>query len=249
MIASFFASISNYGKALSFLSKHKLWGFMLLPVALNMAMLFAMGWLAFTYNSRISEYLYAWLVPANAGESLASWIKILGTALVWLVTLFFYAKVYKYLLLMLLTPFLSLLAGKTMEVLHGREEPFVLKRFLSDIVRGIVVTLQSLAMEIGLAGLLFVLSFIPFLTPFTGTALLLVEWFFLGASMFDYYNELEGRTAKQSWQFCWKHKGATLGTGLGMYLFMLIPFGILITPMLSVVAACLTGFGLGKKGQ
>lgn len=237
--------INSYSKAIKFTSQHKLWGYYIIPAVINLIIVFVIGWLMYHYTSDLSLFLENLL---GIGEKEGWWYDIINyglSILLYLLILLVFLKIYKYIILTLLSPALSLLAEKTQVALTGVDSaPFSFKQLLKDVGRGISVALRSLVLEIFLTISLLLLSAIPVLTPVTSILLILLECYFLGFSMIDFHHEYQRIPAKQSFKLIRKHKGLTIGNGLGLYLIFLVPLvGITFGPMLSVVSA---GIGLHK---
>lgn len=240
--------LKSYNKALKFTSSHKLWGYYIVPALINLVIVFVIAWAMYHYTSDLSYFLENIL---GIGEKEGWWVELLDKVLIillYIIIILFFIKIYKYIILTLLSPVLSLLAEKTQVKLTGvAEPPFQLKRLLKDVARGISVALRSLVIEMGLTIILLLLSLTGFLAPITSVLLIVVECYFLGFSMMDYHYEFKQIPAKESVKLVRKHKGLSIGTGLGLYLIFFIPLvGITFGPMLAVVSA---GLGIDQIDQ
>jgi len=237
-ISKFSFALSSYKKAISFSSEHKLWGYYILPAILNMGIFTLIGWLAYNWTSGLEYQLGEWL---GKGTSDAWWRVALDyglTILIYVLIAIVFLKLYKNIMLLLLSPALALLAEKTQDILQGGEKPFNMKQFINDVIRGISIALRNLVVEILILIVLFALSFIPIFSPFTAVLMVLVECFYLGFSMIDYRNEYLNISAKDGRKIIKKHKWFSIGIGMGVYLLMFVPIiGVLLGPLLSVVAA------------
>ncbi len=250
IIREFLIGISHLAKAYRFVGEQRLWPMMLWPALVNALILGTTIWAAWHYTADFSFFLSEWF---GIGEAELWWEKALEWTViivVRLLTALIFIKFYKYLMLLLLSPWLSWIGGTVQDRLHGSEQPFQLAQVFKDAIRGVVVALRSLFWELLLLILLLGLSFIPILSPFTAIALLLVEWYFLGLSMADIRHEYKKLSPKESFKVSRKRMGATLGIGGGMYLVMFIPLiGVLVAPMLSVVSAGLVFYKLEDESQ
>jgi CysZ protein len=234
----FFFGLGAYGKAFSFSNRHRMWGYYAIPAVLNLLLLGAVGWLAWEYTADLSHFLSEWFGVGRAEGRWAQALEFFVLAVVRLSTLFFFLKIYKYLMLALLSPAFSFIGGKVQDLLHGTEAPFSWRQLLSDMARGMAVAARSLFWELLLTGLLVALSFIPVLAPFTALLLVLLEWYFLGLSMADVRHEYKRLNARDALRVSRRRKGLVLGIGAGMYLFLLVPLlGVLLAPIFGMVAA------------
>lgn len=244
-----FIGIKSYNKALKFTNTHKLWGYYIIPALINLIIVFGIGWVVYNYRGDLSHFLERMLGIDDYDGWWGNIIQYLLNIFIYLVIALVFFKIYKYIILTLLSPILSMLAEKTQVALTGQEAPpFQFSRLLSDIGRGIRIALRNLVLEIGLTiGLLF-LSLFPVFAPFTTILLIVLECYFLGFSMLDYHYEFKQVSAKESMRLIRKHKGLAIGNGFGLYLIFFIPIiGLMFGPLLSVVSAGLSIERLEQK--
>ncbi|MFT5917612.1 MAG: CysZ protein [Bacteroidia bacterium] len=243
-ISKFTLGISSYGKAISFVKTHRLWKFLIIPAIINLLLISGVGWLAIGSVGDLQDLISNKL---GVGESDSWWSKAADISLqvvIYVLTAVVFVKSYKFLMLLLLSPALALLAEKTQNILCKNENSFEMKQFIKDVLRGIGIVIRNLAIELSLLVLLFFLSFIPIFAPFTSILIILVECYFIGFSMIDYRNEYLKLSASDSRKIIKKHRFFAIGNGLGMYLMLLVPlFGVLFAPQLAVVAG---GLGIYK---
>jgi CysZ protein len=239
-----------YVKALSFISTHRLWWYVIIPAIINLLIFLGIGTLIWEFSGRLST----WLIDITGVDSLSG---TLGTVLEWLVailvkliTFLLYFKLYRYTILLLSAPALALIAEKTQEILTGRSHPFRFRQLIHDILRGLGITLKNLLLELLLTIPLYLLAFIPLITPVAGVLILCIESYFVGFSMLDYRNEFRRLSAAQSQTLIRHHKGLAIGNGLVFNLLLAIPFaGVLIAPPLAAVAAALAANQVIDAGE
>lgn len=238
LFRDFFKGLGYYKKAYHFSNEHRMWKYYALPAVFNILVLTAMIWAAWNYTADVGYFFKEWFGIGTAEGWWQVALEYTVLIVVRVLTALVFFKFYKYLMLILLSPALSFIAGKVQDRLHGTEQPFSWKQLWQDVWRGIAVAIRSIFLEILLITLLTVLSFIAVLSPITAICLLLVEWYFLGLSMADYRHEYKRLNAKKSLAVSKKHKGLLFGIGAGMYVCMFIPLvGVIFAPMLAVVAA------------
>lgn len=137
-----------------------------------------------------------------------------------------------------MSPVLAILSEKTDKILTGKETPFDLKQFISDVLRGIVIAIRNLTIELTILIALFLFSYIPILGWISPMLMLVVEFFFYGFSMIDYSNERMKLSVKESAKYINDNKGLAIANGGMFYLLLLIPVvGLMIAPSYGIVAA------------
>lgn len=160
----------------------------------------------------------------------------------------------RYMLLIILSPLIAMLSEKTEETITGRQFPFSLKQFGKDVIRGILITLRNLALELAIIGLCTLLTF--FISPMailTIPFLLMVSWYFTGFTMLDYNAERYKMRAGESSGFVRANMGYACGIGCVYWLFMILPFfigdliGIMFGPAVAVVGATISFLEIQKK--
>ena len=135
---------------------------------------------------------------------------------------------------------MAILSEKTEELLTGQKFPFQLKEFIKDVGRGIFIALKNFFIEIIILLCLLFLVYIPFIGLLTPILIFMVEAYFYGYSMIDYYNERHRLSVKESQRFIYKNKWVAIANGTIFYLLLLVPIlGLLIAPSYGVIAASL----------
>ena len=147
-----------------------------------------------------------------------------------------------------MSPLLALLSERVERILTGKNYPFNWFDFLHDVVRGILLALRNLVIELLLLCLVFMIGFIPVLNFITPALTFYISSYYYGFSMLDYSNERKRFTMKQSIYFISKNRGVAFGNGAVFYLLLLLPFvGWVIAPALSVTAAAIADENLKNK--
>lgn len=238
------ASVSEYANAIKLINKHNLWGWVILPGILFIIIaipcyIFITGYFGSIGFSEVDAVanqkaggIWAWLLHALAS---------VGKVLSYIAGVFVFLYTYKFIFLMVCSPILGLLSEKAEECMLGTTYPFTLKQLSIDIWRGIGISLRNAARQILGMVVLLPLTFIPVIGIFFGVALLLLDCYYFGFGMLDYNSERHKIGYGKSVQLIKQNKAYALGNGIGLYLFLLIPFvGWLIGPGISAVAAMLT---------
>ncbi len=228
----------TYLKAVAFISRHHLWAYLFISAIINLLLFLGLGVLLWQYAGIISEWLITVIGISsleNAAGGVLAWVMRI---LVSILTFLLYLKLYRFVVLLFSSPALAILAEKTQEIITGISHPFHVQQLVKDVVRGASITCINLLIELTLTIPLYLLAFIPLLTPFVTILIILVESYFVGFSMIDYRNEFRRMSARDSRYFIKQHKGLAVGNGLVFNLLLAIPMvGVLIAPTLAVIAA------------
>lgn len=244
----------SYGKAMDFIFKHGLWKYfiftLIIALGLFTAVFYGIEWI----TAQLNVWLFGWVgnflpdvsewgwfgdVIAWFSDSAAWIVKLLMKVAFW----FLFLSIYKFAMLMLLSPILALVSEKVEKILTGKEYPFAFNRFLKDILRGIGLSFRNMIIETGFLLLFFIVSFIPVIgTIVSLVAMFIISSYFYGFSMMDYTNERRRLSINDSIHFIRTHKGIAIGIGTIFSLCFIIPvIGTLVAPLVapvwSVVAA------------
>jgi len=239
--AKFWLGVRLYGKALAFTRKHNLWKYYFLPALLNVIIFVSVGIVGFYFvNDTIDwlEGLFRLDNPVNWWQTALSYIVAI---LVSIIAFLIYFKSYKYLMLILLAPVLSIVAAKVQEILHPERpnEDFHFPQFLHDLKRGLIINLTNLAIELSITiPLILIGLFFSPVSPFTTVLIILVESYFLGFGMIDLRNEFMKLDVQESRATVKKHRPFAVGVGMTMYFMIWIPIlGILFAPIWACISA------------
>lgn len=160
-------------------------------------------------------------------------------------------KLIKYLILTVMAPIMSALAGAIRQRLTGQAVPFTLAQLAKDVLRGIRMSVVLLAAEMALTLAVAITSLLltVFAAPIAlllSPVLLILGWsigaYFYGAAVFDAVYEQGGLSWRSSLQQGWTDRGRLLGIGAVFSLLLSIPYGgvlfaTLLGPIPCTVAA------------
>ena len=183
--------------------------------------------------------LHRWLGRMKNGG--LSFFFTFGGMMLWLILMFFYFSLFKYLWLIIGSPVFAYLSEKTEALLSGKEYPFNFKQLLKDIVRGIRLALRNSLWQTVYTVSILLLSLIPVVGWVTPVISLFVECYYYGFSMLDYSCERHKLSPSQSIAFIGNHKGLAIGNGLVFYGMHCLPIiGWVLAPAYAVVAATIS---------
>jgi CysZ protein len=238
-------AIQSYIDAHNFIRKHNLWKWILIP-GIIYCLLFIGGMYLFINSATdvvevISKKsgLQNWLQGQHS-----DWLNfffLMAGFFLWIVLLFFYFSLFKYLFLIIGSPVFAYLSEKTESILEGKEFPFNGTQLLKDIWRGIRLALRNTIWQTVYAFSLVILSLFPLAGWITPIIALFVECYYYGFSMLDYSLERAKLSPAESIHFVSRHKGLAIGNGMLFYLMHTVPFlGWVLAPAYAVVAATLS---------
>lgn len=229
-------TIRSLLEAFDIIRDAKLKKYYFLPGVLNMGLIYILYKLSKVLSGKLFENLEA-LFKLETYESLAFLaVKILVACVAFLLYFF----VYKALLLILLSPFLSYISERVESHTRERKFDFTLKENLHFIWRGVVISVNSFAKE-SVATLIFLLlSLITPLNLLSPFMIFGVQCYFIGFSFMDYTLERHGYTPREGTQFLRRNAlFAILNGGLFVGILIIPIVGIFLAPLISAVSITL----------
>ena len=245
MLKEIVIAIQSYIKAHQFISKHRLWKWIIIPGVLY-AILFCIG-MYFFWTS--AEGAVSWLSQVVGIErwlhrqqsAALSFLFLMGGIMVRLTLVFFYFSLFKYLFLIIGSPLFAYLSEKTESLIEGKDFPFSFSQLLKDMIRGIRLALRNCLWQTVYAVSILLLSFIPLVGWITPVISTFVECYYYGFSMLDYSCERHQLSPAESIAFIGKRRGLAIGNGLVFYLMHFIPIaGWILAPSYAVVAGTIS---------
>jgi CysZ protein len=235
-------AFQSYIKAHQFISKHRLWKWILIPGILY-TILFIVGlyffWVsAATVVSALSHLMHIDRFLQHRQSALLSFFFVMGGLMVHLVLVFLYFSLFKYLILIIGSPLFTYLSEQTDALLNGKEYKMKFNRqFRREMLVGIRVALRnSLWQTVYLISLL-ILSFVPFVGWITPVICIFVECYYYGFSMLDYSCRRHQMTPSASIAYISQRKGLAIGNGMIFYGLHFIP---VLAPAYAVIAATIS---------
>ena len=239
--------VSHYAIAFKFINQNRLWSWLVIPCLLNLLAFVVVGYFSWIYTGDLLDYLLI-----QIGIEGDSWwragLQVLISFIVRLIIVMLYLKLFRYIVLIFFAPMLAFISDKIQEISTGRKKPFTANQFIKDVVRGVMLAVKNLTLEIIVTMCILLFSFVaPILAVAAPFLIYAVESYYFGFAMLDYRNEFMLLSGKESRQLINKHRGLVLGIGAMFNLMLFIPFlGVLLAPVLSVVAG---GLAFNKVDQ
>ena len=225
-----------FGEALLIIRQHKLWGYVLLPGGLSLIFGAGIAFLAYSVSGNFSDWItdkYPWEFGAGFVRKISGF---LGSAVI----IAGAVLAYKYVILILVAPFMSPLSEKVESYIRGEgaiSVPFSMSRVLRELVRGIRIGLRNIFREIFLTLLLLMAGGIPLIGLLSGPAMFAVQSYFAGFGNMDYTLERH-MGVRGSVEFVRDYRGLAVANGMVFLLLLMIPVaGLFLAPSLATVAA------------
>lgn len=260
----------TYFQSFGFIRKNKLSHFYLYPI------LFLIGFSVFAFYGInyvvdiLSPYMNNLLgvdnVPGDGWwEKTLSFLKDVGryltAAVLWISLIYIFHKISKYIILIFLSPVMSVVSEKTEEVISGVRIPFSYRQLLRDVIRGSILALRNMAFEliitvillgINLAITVFASPLTFITTPVVSIILFFVSAYYFGFSTLDYASERRKKTVSQSVGFVSQNKALAITNGSFFALWLMIPvlgtyIGTVVAPITCTVGATLAYLEIEKE--
>lgn len=235
MIRGIIDGFGSYFGTLGFISRHRLYSYFLLSGIISLFL----GAIIFSTSYFLSDDLGALLFKLYPFERWSDYVlKILNVTAGGLVAILGII-LYKYLLLICVSPFMGPLSAKVESIITGEssESKFSLKQTSYELWRGIRLSLRNVTRELFLTLLLVILGLIPIFTIFIAPLIFLVQSYYAGFANFDYYLERRANLS-QSVHYVKQNRGLAIGNGAGFLLLLFIPFlGLFLAPVMANVSA------------
>jgi len=258
LIQHFALGINTWFRSWGFISRNGLMHYFLYPLLIGI--LWYMGMAVFIIEC--IDYLWTSFGPditydpiPNAGwiEQARAVLSEIGKyALAFVIgILIFYSslKISKYIILIAMSPVMSMLSEKTNDILEGKSNPFSMQQLIRDVLRGTVLAIRNMFIEliliwaIGLINIFITIAVPPLgliLIPFIPLISFIVGAYFFGFSTMDYTNERHRLSIAQSIQLIRKNKGIAIANGSIFALLFRIPvIGVSICTVTCTVSACI----------
>jgi CysZ protein len=148
--------------------------------------------------------------------------------------------VFKYVLLIVLSPFLSLLSEKVESRLDGEHfsGKFSVSRALEEMMRGLRLALRNIWRELLFVLILTMLSLIGPLSLITAPLIFLIQSYYAGFGNFDFTLE-RYYSVRDSVRFVRDARGSAIANGAVFLLLIATVLGVFVAPTWATIAATL----------
>lgn len=245
MLKDIVIAIRAYGEAHTFIRRHNLWKWIIIPGLIYMVLFCTSMYFFGKSASYILQFLAVktgvrgWVQSMQS--TVAGFLFTLAGMMLWVVLMLFYFSLFKYVWLIIGSPIFAYLSEKTEAIIEGKEYEYNNLQFFKDIIRGISIAFRNTLWQSVYLVSFIILSFIPLIGWAVPVFALLLECYYYGFSMLDYSLERHQLTPSESIYFIGQRRGLAIANGLLFYLMHLIPIaGWIFAPAYAVIAATLT---------
>ncbi|MCQ8211445.1 EI24 domain-containing protein [Cetobacterium somerae] len=229
--------IESYLKAPTVIKKLRLsWGYFI-GGAVGIIILIFFYW--------ISGYIGDWffnkinsMFEVQNYAGLFRWIIIFTVRIIMISIEYFF---FKTILLGILAPFFSYISEKVENFQDGVEYTFTLKENVAFILRGIKIATKSFFKELIYTVVIVLLGFIPVINIIVPILIFIVQSYFISYNFVDYTLERHRFSSEESSKFMKENRVTfTLGGGIFTLIYFIPLIGIVIGPIISIVAFTIT---------
>lgn len=213
----------SYWKALKFIKEHKLYWYLPIP-AMLMLLIYYVGTQFATWQSSWSLE-EGCMACRNMNETIWFLLKMLLTISIGLILM----KFAKYIVVVILSPLLSILSQIVEKKLTDNKYPFNLQQTLHDVKRGLRIAMRNVMWEYVFFLIIMLISALGWEEAHKSPIFYLtfaIGFFYYGFSFLDYINERRRLDIDQSIFFIRKHRGLAVAIGSIYSILILVPLDI-----------------------
>jgi len=234
-----FLAYKSYGQAFRTLDNKRLWSILIFPSILSLLIAAGVGVLAWTTSDDILLYVNGKFLVREFDSTVGNIFRIITTLAIRGLTFFLYLKLYRYLILILLSPVFVNISNVFHRLVSGEEQKMNIWSYCFCSFRGIKFALRNFVLEILVTLLLTLLAAIIFwIFPLIPILIFIAESYFFTTVLMDYAFEMNGLSMKDSLKKSRSIPGIPIGIGLIFNFILLVPIlGVIIGPVLAFIAA------------
>lgn len=220
-------------KSFGYISRHGLWKYCILPAILSLIC----AYFIYGFFTNQASGINDWLISKYPWEWGSDAVASIGAGLSKIISFIASLFLLKYLVLIISSPFMSLLSEKVEEIEFGQSNTqWSISSLITDLIRGIRVSLGNLVKEIFYVVLLLIIGFFPVVGMISVVLTFLVQAYYAGFGNIDFLLERHLSVA-ESTRFVKQHKSYAAGLGTGFLLLSMTGIGVLVAAPLATVAA------------
>jgi CysZ protein len=208
-----YIGLRAYWRALVFMKENGLFWYIPIP-ALFMLGIYKLGDMMRTYHTSIAS--------DNMNQIVWGLLALMLEILLGLTLM----KFSKYLVVILLSPFLAYLSQKCEKIITGNTYAFSLPQLYRDIRRGVRIALRNIMWHYFFFAIIFLVSYFGWEDPEKSPVFYLtyvLGFFYYGFSFMDYVNERLRWDLDESIRFVRKHRGLAISIGMIYSIMILVP--------------------------
>ena len=213
MVKDFILGIKSYIRAIKFIHKHNFWIYFIFPVIIFI-FIYHVGF----YFKDLTDDFKA---HEDAGFFLNIWYFFVAG--IFTVLSYMFLNFIRYIIILLMSPLLSIISQRTERILTGNKYNFNLIQLIKDVKRALNLIIRNLIWEFVIIGVVIIISFkiLKIILPFDdsiidmarSTILTVVAFYYYGFGFIDYIMERLRLNLKESVRFVRKHIGFAIALG------------------------------------
>ena len=226
--------VTTYLRGFQLIARYRLWLYFWIPVLLSLLLGVAVLRTAWAISDDMGGWLLQWY-PWEWGRTT---VEKITTVLSGVSLVAFTLLVFRYIIMAIASPFMSLLSERLEHKLYPERKGsgFSFPKMFSDLVRGVRIALRNIIREVFLTLLLLLLGvIIPPLGVVVPILIILLQAFYAGFGNFDYTLERRFRV-RESVQFVRRHRMYALSNGLVFVFLLMTVVGFLFALPLGTAA-------------
>ena len=226
--------ISAYGYALEIIREQRLWLYIWIPGLMSLLYGAAIISAAVTWSQPIADWIVS-IYPFESGVDVVATISKFAS---WLVTGTIGFFLYKYVILVLVAPFMGPLSERVESYLRGGSTKSKLSfaRVVREVVRGLRISLRNIVRELFFTIILLLAGLIPVVGLLSAPALFFLQAYYAGFGNMDYTMERH-LGVRSSARLVRRNKGLAVGNGSVFLVVLAVPVvGLFFAPGLATVA-------------
>jgi len=245
MLSDIKLGLNAYFEAFGFVMRHRLWYFFVFPILFSLVALGILFLVKAELIDVINAFLMEWFGLDHEKDDFQGWfgkvLRVLVGIVIWVTATYVFWTFNKYIVLIVLSPVLALLSEKTETILTGKKYPFSVAQLVNDTIRGVLVALRNLIIEVMIIAVFTVTGLLfPIISPFLFILMFVASAYFYGFSMMDYNNERHRLSIREGTRLIRQNRILTVSNGAFFDLLMRVPIvGITFAPILGCVGATL----------
>lgn len=229
----------SYGQVFRTLDSYRLWSILILPSILSLVIAILIGFLAWITSDDILYYLTGKYPSVNLGELKSNVFELITSIAVRGITLFLYLKIYRYLILIILSPVFVNISKVLQKKVRGEDQRMNIWSYCFCSIRGIQFALRNFVLDLLITlALLIVSIIIIWIFPLIPLIIMIAESYLFAMVLIDYRLEMDGKNMRNTITFCRTYPVMVIGIGLIFNLILLVPLlGVIFGPVLAMLAA------------
>lgn len=234
-----FLAGKSYGQAIRLVDKYKLWSLLILPAILSLIIAVIVGGLAWMTSRDVLTFIVNKYSFNSFDEKMGRVLEFAVSIIVRLVMLFFYLKIFRYLILIFLSPVFVNISNVLQSAVYSDKHKVDIWSYCYCSFRGIKMAIRNFIYEIFLTFILIIVSLIIFwILPLIPILILIIESYFFGMTLMDYKFEQNDIGQKEGINIARKHSGLAIANGLVFNLIILVPIiGVIVGPVWAFLAS------------